>query len=45
MNQELKVYTNQEITSELRKRLNHNTLPDDDRLRLIRMLLKINQDV
>ena len=45
MNQELKDYPNQEITSELQKRLNHNALPDDDRLRLIRMLLKINQNV
>ena len=35
--------TNQEITIELEKRLNNNALTDDDRMSLIRILLKINQ--
>ena len=35
--------TNQEITIELEKRLNNNALTDNERMSLIRILLKINQ--
>jgi len=35
--------TNQEITIELQKRLNNNALTDNERMSLIRILLKINQ--
>jgi hypothetical protein len=43
MNNQLPDYTNQEIAIELQKRLNNNALTDDNRLNLIRILLKTDQ--
>jgi len=43
MNNKLLDYTYQELTTELKERMKNNALTDNERMSLIRILLKINQ--